>query len=484
MKRPLAILALTLFLDLLGFGLILPLLPVYITHYGGQPWVGGALLATFSTAQFIFSPIWGRMSDKVGRRPLILLSLCGSAISFIAFGFAPNLLFLFVARVAAGILSAASLPTAQAYIADVTPPEKRASGMAVLGAAFGLGFALGPMIGGYAGRPVHIGAFHISSLQTPALIAATLCFLNFLWALFMLPESLPKGQRQEGKEGGGVLAVFPAISRAMRNPNISAQLTVFTFTTFAFTAVEASFSWLTLLRFRDLLTQNALHAWQTANPGLVPPTQLPQDLIEHAQTAATSSIFAVVGVSAVLTQLVVIRGLAHKVGENRLVMFGAGLLAFSLIGIAFAPSLLLLRVLAAGIAIGSGVMNPSLNALITQAAGPKERGSLSGTQQGLGSMARIIAPPINNTVVAWHPGPLPIGSVPFISSALLMTVAFVLSLRLKPLSEQAITFPKGVPDTLLQDQPAPNESGIAPAIEGDTASPHASGISSANKTTG
>src|SRR5579862_7814791 len=108
MKRsPLIILAITLFIDLLGFGLILPLLPVYITHYGGKPWVGGMLLASFSTMQFIFSPIWGRASDKYGRRPLILLSLVGSAISFSAFGFAPNLAFLFVARVAAGILSAA-----------------------------------------------------------------------------------------------------------------------------------------------------------------------------------------------------------------------------------------------------------------------------------------------------------------------------------------------------------------------------------------
>ena len=461
MKRPLAILALTLFLDLLGFGLILPLLPVYITHYGGQPWVGGALLATFSTAQFIFSPIWGRMSDRVGRRPLILLSLCGSAISFIAFGFAPNLLFLFVARVAAGILSSASLPTAQAYIADVTPPEKRASGMAVLGAAFGLGFAFGPIIGGYAGRPVTLGSWHITSLQMPALIAAGLCFVNFLWALFMLPESLPKNQRQEGSKRGA-LDVFPAIGRAMRDPNISAQLTVFTFTTFAFTAVEASFSWLTLLRFRDVLTQNAVHAWQVAHPHLTLPAQIPQDLIEHAQTAATSSIFAVVGGTAVVTQLLVMRGLAQKVGENRLVMFGAGLLAVSLIGIAFAPSIVLLRVLAAGIAVGSGVMNPSLNALITQAAGPKERGALSGTQQGLGSLARIIAPPINNTVVAWHPGPLPIGSVPFISSALLMTVAFGLSLRLKPLLQQGVTFPEGIPADLLKDGPPSGKDNTAP----------------------
>ena len=375
MKRsPLIILAVTLFLDLLGFGLILPLLPVYITHYGGQPWVGGALLASFSTMQFIFSPIWGRVSDRKGRRPLILMSLWGSAISFVAFGFAPNLFVLFVARVAAGILSAASLPTAQAYIADVTPPEKRASGMAVLGASFGLGFALGPMIGGIAGRPLHWGIFHTSSLETPALLAAILCFLNFVWAFFNLPESLPEKDRQT-RQGGGVLDVFPTIARAMRNPDVSAQLTVFAFTTFAFTAVESTFSWLVLLRFRDMLTANALKAWHATHPAgqlLTPAVQ--RDLIERAQTAATSSVFLIVGATLLVTQVAVMRGLARKVGENRLVMFGTALLTCSLIGIAFAPTLLILRLLAVGIAMGNGVLNPSLNALITQAAGPKDRG--------------------------------------------------------------------------------------------------------------
>ncbi len=454
MKRSLAILAVTLFIDLLGFGLIIPLLPVYITHYGGSPWVGGALLASFSTMQFIFSPIWGRVSDQRGRRPMILLSLVGSAISFLAFGFAPNLLILFVARVAAGILSAASLPTAQAYIADVTPPEKRASGMAVLGAAFGLGFALGPMIGGYAGQPIHIGWFHTSSLETPALLAALLSFGNFIWAYFRLPESLPEGNRQP-RTRNGVLDVFPAISRALHNPNISKQLTVFTFTTFAFTAVEASFSWLILLRFRDVLARQAQAAWEAAHSGQVFAAlsqHAQSDLREHAQTAATSSVFAVVGITAVCTQILVIRGLAQKLGETRMVRLGAFVLTLSLLGIAFAPSLPLLRLLAVGIAFGSGVLNPSLNALITQAADPRERGTLSGTQQGLGSLARIIAPPINNTVVTWQVGALPVSSIPFLSSAVLMATAFVLSLKLRPIVSQKVTFPEGIPDNLLKNK--------------------------------
>lgn len=434
MKRsPLIILAITLFLDLLGFGLILPLLPIYITHYGGKPWVGGALLACFSTMQFIFSPIWGRASDRYGRRPLILMSLWGSAISFIAFGFAPNLLVLFVARVAAGILSAASLPTAQAYIADVTTPEKRAGGMAVLGASFGLGFALGPMIGGIAGRPVDFGFIHTQSLETPALLAAIFCFLNFVWAYFNLPESLPAKDRQSIK-GSSVLDVFPTIVKSMRNPEVSAQLTVFAFTTFAFTAVESTFSWLILVRFRDVMTQSALTAWKYTHPSGILTETMRQNLIEKAQTSASSSVFAIVGITLIITQVMVMRGLARRVGENRLVMFGTALLTCSLLGIVFAPTLLIVQLLAVGIAMGNGVLNPSLNALITQAAGPKDRGTLSGTQQGLGSLARIIAPPINNAIVDWHPGIVPLGGVPFLGSALLMATACALSLRLKPLA--------------------------------------------------
>ena len=465
MKRSLAILAVTLFIDLLGFGLIIPLLPVYITHYGGAPWVGGLLLASFSTMQFIFSPIWGRVSDQRGRRPMILMSLIGSAISFLAFGFAPNLVILFVARVAAGILSAASLPTAQAYIADVTPPENRASGMAVLGAAFGLGFALGPMIGGYAGQPIHIGWFHTSSLESPALLAALLCLGNFIWAYFRLPESLAEGNRQPRTQNG-MLDIFPAISRALHNPNISKQLTVFTFTTFAFTAVEASFSWLILLRYRSVLVQNAQNAWQLAHAGQLfqnLPQRAQNDLIEHAQTAATSSVFAVVGITAVCTQILVIRGLAKRMGETRMVRIGAFVLTLTLLGIAFAPTLPLVRLLAVGIAFGSGIMNPSLNALITQAADPKERGTLSGTQQGLGSLARIIAPPINNTVVTWQVGGLPISSIPFLSSALLMGTAFALSLKLRPIASQKVTFPKGIPDNLLKNKESGSREQKEPA---------------------
>jgi MFS family permease len=456
MKRsPLIILAVTLFIDLLGFGLILPLLPVYITHYGGKPWVGGALLACFSVMQFIFSPIWGRVSDRHGRRPMILMSLGGSAISFLAFGFAPNLAVLFIARICAGILSAASMPTAQAYIADVTPPDKRAGGMAVLGASFGLGFAFGPVIGGYCSQ---FSLFGSPPLATPAYVAAMLCAVNFLWALFMLPESHPAEDRkpQEGQPNHAersVLSVFPDIARAMHSPSVSAQLLVYAFVTFAFTAMESSFSWLVVLRFHDVIVQSAAKAWHAATglPWATLSATAQQPWIERTQAEYTSSIFKIIGLTILLVQGAVMGGLARKIGENRLVMFGACLLTFTMLGIAVAHSFFVIELLSACIAIGNGVMMPSLNALITQSAGPQERGMLSGAQQGLGSLARIIAPPINNTLIQFHTG------VPFFSSSLLMSVAFLLSLKLKPLDrsvETSATEAAGVVEPVLDDPKA------------------------------
>ncbi len=421
-RQPLIILFITVFIDLLGFGIILPLLPIYITHYGGKPWVGGALLATFSVMQFIFSPIWGRVSDQRGRRPMILLSLIGSSISFFFFGAAPNLAVLFIARIAAGILSAASLPTSQAYIADVTPPEKRAGGMAIIGAAFGLGFAFGPVIGGFMSQhPV----FGITPLAMPAYFAATMSLLNFVWAFFMLPET--HHDRTTDDVERGPLAAFRAMGKALHAPAIRAQLLVFAFTTFAFTAVESSFSWLVLLRFHDVIVQRAADAYHPNHAGLFalldPKTQ--QDLIEKAATAVNSSIFAIVGVTILLVQGAVMAGLARKIGEVKLIIFGTFLLTGTLLGIAFAPSLPLIWLFSALIAVGSGVMNPSLNALFTKSAGPQERGMLSGAQQGLGSLARIIAPPINNALVGIST------PIPFVSSAVLMSIAFGLSLRLR-----------------------------------------------------
>jgi len=425
MKRsPLIILFFTLFIDMLGFGLILPLIPVYVKHYGGGPWVGGFLMASFSVTQFIFSPIWGRASDKFGRRPIILISLVGSAISYLSFGLASSLAVLFVARIASGILTSASLPTAQAYIADVTTPEKRSGGMAVLGAAFGLGFAFGPVIGGYFSK---FSLFGLPSLATPAIVASSMALLNFVAACFLLPESLTHNERASSSDKK-MLDVFVDVHRALRNPRINKPILVFTFLTFAFAAVESSFSWLVLIRFKDTIRQTAeqnfLHAFPTQT-WVSAAASVQQDFLEKAQAGATTGIFVVVGITILLTQGAVMGGLARRIGENRLVCFGLALLVFAMIGIAVAPSLNVIMMLSACIAVGSGVSNPSLSALIMQSASHEDRGLISGAQQGLSSLARIFAPPINNRLVETNT------AYPFICSAVLMAVSLILSLGIR-----------------------------------------------------
>ncbi len=430
MKRsPILILFVTLFLDLLGFGLIIPLIPSYIEHYGGQPWVGGALLACYSLMQFVCAPLWGRLSDRIGRRPVILAGLIGSASAFLAFGLAPNLAVLFIARVCAGALTAASLPTAQAYIADVTTPEKRSGGMALLGIAFGLGFAFGPAVGGYASR-ISLPVLHNAPIQTPALIAAVLSFCNFTWAVFMLPESHFPGDPPTGLKQESLFTVFPDLARVMRNEQVRAQMTVYTFVTFAFSAVEAAFSWLIILRFRRLLTEMAQQHWAAAHRGVLWTALTPhlqERQVEAMQGVVTSHIFLLVGITALIVQGFIVKGLTRILPEHRMVMAGVFMMVVALLGIAFARSLALLEWVSVLLAIGTSLNNPALFALITQAAGPNERGTLTGAQQGLGSLARIISPPINTYMVGLDT------ALPFYTSAFIMLIGFALSLRLKPL---------------------------------------------------
>jgi DHA1 family tetracycline resistance protein-like MFS transporter len=347
--------------------------------------------------------------------------------------------------------------------------------MAIIGAAFGLGFAAGPVIGGILSQhPI----WHVTPLAMPALVAALMCLANFAVALFLLPETHHDRSEAARRDDKGLRDVFPAIARALGSPDLGPPLTVFAFATFAFTAVESSFSWLIVLRFRAVIVRTATLAWNRGNPGQLF-ASLPllhhagfvsqQDLVEKATVAATTSVFTVVGVTILFTQLAVMRGLARRVGEHRLVMFGSLLLTASLVAIAFANDLAWIRVLSACIAIGNGVLNPCLSSLITQSAGPANRGAVSGAQQGLGSLARIIAPPINNSLVQVWTG------IPFLASAAIMAWAFTLSLRLHPLkaSHRPAAEATPVPVPPLDGALSPEAS--APSDLGPTDGPAATG---------
>lgn len=405
MKRsPLIILFVTVVIDLLGFGIMLPLIPAYIAQFGGGPLITGWLTTSFSVMQFIFSPIWGRASDLYGRRPLILLSLIGSAVTFTIFGLANSLWLLFAARIAGGILTAASLPASYAYIADVTPPEKRSGAMAMIGVGFGIGFAIGPALGWLLS---HLGGHH-----APPLFVAGLALVNFVWSYFALPESHTTDRDEAHARKIEILNVN-RILRTFRAPVLRELLTVFSVSTFAFAMLETTFTWLVLLRFMHVVPSGE---------------QMSQDLAKQAATFV-GPLFMIIGVTIFLVQGAMMGGVGRKLGERVLVRIGGVMLAVAMWGIGSATSMGVLKLFSALVAVGSGILNPSLSSLVSQASGTNERGAVMGVQQSLGAFARMIAPPLGTAMLVRGVG-VPYG-LPYYVAAVLMLVAFFLSLRIK-----------------------------------------------------
>jgi MFS family permease len=347
-KAPLVILFLTVFLDLLGFGMVLPLLPYYAESYGANAFAVGALLSVYSVMQLIFSPIWGRMSDRVGRRPLILMSLLGSAIGLVAFGLANTLVLLFLARAFSGVTSA-TISIAQAYIADSTTPENRAKGMGIIGAAFGLGFVFGPALGG--------GLAHYGH-GVPAFVAAGLALANFAFALVKLPESLPIERRGEVVARGFSLK---RLTTASSVPGLGVLMVIYFFTIFAFATMEATFPLLTLAHFGFNEVQNGY-------------------------------VFAYIGVLVVILQGGLVGRLAKRFGEKALVTVGALMLAVGLALLPVAPTLGVLLVVLVPMAVGNGLTNPSLTSLISRTAATSSQGEVLGVGQSLASLGRVLGP--------------------------------------------------------------------------------------------
>ncbi len=349
---PLAIIFITLFLDLLGFGMILPVLPFYAENFGANAFFIGLLSASFSLMQFIFAPIWGRISDRIGRRPIILMSLLGSSISLTLFGLAQSLLMLFVARIFAGIFMA-NLSAAQAYIADVTPPEERAKGMGLVGAAFGLGFIFGPTLGGIL-SPL--------GLAVPAYVAAGLALVNFLSAYFFLPES----RSREAIERSRYHQKFSAFDlhqfkKSIFHPLVGLFLILFFFVTLAFANLEATFALMTERHF----------GYDAKNNGY---------------------LFAYIGILAALMQGGLIGPLTRKFGEGKLLTTGLILQAVGFLFLPYVHTLALLMVFLGLIAIGNGMSYPSLQSLISRNTHEDQQGGVLGVSQSMGSLARVLGP--------------------------------------------------------------------------------------------
>ncbi len=356
----------TVFIDLLGFGIVLPLLPRYAKHFEADGLTLGLLMASFSAMQFLFAPLWGRVSDRVGRRPILMLGLAGSTVFYGLFGFASSLgademmlglsalSWLFVARIGAGI-AGATIPTAQAYIADVTGPTERGKGMALIGAAFGIGFTFGPLLG---------AAFVSSDVNAPpgsapGYVAAVLSGIALLSSIFVLPESLQPGSQSSAHHWFDVRSFGQALSR----PTIRLVLFAMFLTTFAFAQFESTLS---------LLTESL---------GLAPRDNF--------------YVFAYIGLVLTISQGFLVRRLMPIVGEYRMCVAGCVLMTLGLALIGFAGSQqsqgLLYAVLPISV-VGFSAVTPSLQAILSLRSAASAQGGILGIGQSMSALARILGP--------------------------------------------------------------------------------------------
>jgi len=383
-RSPLFVVMTTVFIDLVGFSIIIPILPFYARDFGASEFIIGLLFASYSLMQFFFSPVWGRVSDRIGRRPVLLLCLAGTAVAFLLFGLAKSLVLLFAGRILAGLFGGV-ITTAYAYIADVTGPQERAGGMGLVGAAFGLGFILGPFIGGLMAEAWGYAA--------PAFFAAALALANTILALFVLPETWPPEARRRaraGKSSGGLFGSRRLLA-ALRLPEVGILLFLHFLITFALANMESTYA---------LLTAH-LFGWGAGANGLV---------------------FGYFGIIMVIMQGVLIRPLARRFGERRLVISGTALLVPALGLLPFSPGVAVLLLISGVMAVGSGLTIPSLSSLISRGVGPSEQGGIMGVNQSLGSLARVLGPLWGGfTFGALSP------SSPYWTAALLMAGAALLA---------------------------------------------------------
>ena len=356
MKRsPLVVIFTTVFIDLVGFGIVIPVLPFYAegSRFNATPRTVGFLFASYSVMQLVFAPILGRLSDKHGRRPVLFISIIGTGIGFLILGFANTLWMLFLGRILDGI-TGGNISTAQAYIADITSKEDRAKGMGLIGAAFGLGFVFGPAIGGILSR---------WGVAVPFLFAAGLCFANALLLYFTLPETVTADHpaRVSAARGRGLSQLITSL----KDPRLGFVLIIYFLFIVAFSIMTTAFSLYTMFRFG----YDAQH---------------------------TGYLFAYVGILAVIVQGGLIGRLVKQFGELSLVIIGALLFAGSLFAIPFVGpqtgGLMALLVGGGLFSIGNSLSAPSLTSLASKSVGPAEQGSVLGVTQSVASLARAVGP--------------------------------------------------------------------------------------------
>jgi MFS family permease len=386
---PIGVLFLAVFIDLLEFGIIVPLLPFWTLELGATPFIYGVLASVYSLMSFAFAPVWGWISDRWGRRPVILAGLFGTVLglgllSFAALVFTDSLILIFISRLVGGTFTAATLPTSQAYIADTTSGQDRAKGFGLLGAAFGLGFALGPGIGGLLS---FFGGYAL-----PAVFASVIAIVNLVAAIKYLPESLPekiRGRRKEinSHEASTKISVHETL---LQNLNILLTIILFAAVSLAFSKMQATLALLGNIRF-----------------GL--------------DESLAGLVFFVVGIIVIITQAGLITPLSNRFSDTTLITAGMFFLIIGFLGLSTVTSLLEMVFWVIPLAFGSSISNPTIGAFLSKETPKENAGAILGINQGVGSFMRIGGPLLGTALFELD------AAYPYYLGALILTVGFFIA---------------------------------------------------------
>lgn len=381
----------TMLIDITGWGIIIPVIPKLIQELihgdlSDAAKYGGWLTFAYAITQFVFAPLIGNLSDQYGRRPIILISLFGFSLDYLLLSFAPTITLLFVGRILAGI-TGASITTASAYIADVSTPENRAKNFGMIGAAFGLGFIIGPVIGGLLGQ---YGA------RVPFYAAGVLCMVNFIYGYFILPESLSKENRRkfDWRRANPVGSLL----NLKKYPSILGLMLAIFLLYVASHAVQSNWSYFTMYQ---------LH-WDEKMVGIS---------------------LGIIGLLVGIVQGGLIRWINPKLGNEKSIFFGIALYAIGMFLFAFATQSWMMFVFLIPYCLG-GIAGPAMQSVISGAVSPSEQGEIQGTMTSLMSASAIIGPPLMSMLFYYFThddAPIQFAGAPFILGGVLMVISAVIA---------------------------------------------------------